>query len=92
MTSQGLRVFSIAFLFSGFNTFGSALFTALSNGVVSAIISFVRVMIFEVSAIIFLPILFGLNGIWCSIIVAEVLALGVTGSFIAAKRKRYGYL
>lgn len=92
MTSHGLRVFSIAFLFSGFNTFGSALFTALSNGVVSAIISFVRVMIFEVSAIIFLPILFGLNGIWCSIIVAEVLALGVTGSFIAAKRKRYGYL
>lgn len=92
MTRRGLRIFSIAFLFIGFNIFGSALFTALSNGVISAIISFIRVMIFEVAAIIILPMFFGLDGVWCSIIVAEILALGVTGSFIIAKRKKYGYL
>lgn len=91
MTIHGMRIFSLGFLVSGFNTFGSALFTALSNGVVSAIISFIRVLIFEASAIIVLPMFWGLNGVWSAFAIADVLSLGVTIAFIITKRKKYHY-
>lgn len=91
MTANGFRLYSIAFLFIGFNIFGSGFFTALNNGGVSALISFLRTLLFQVIAIIFLPIIWGLNGIWLAIVVSEVLALFVTGGLLVKNRKRYHY-
>lgn len=92
MTVKGLRLYSISFLLSGFNIYGSSFFTALNNGVVSALISFLRTIVFEVASILILPGLFGLEGIWCAISVAEVASLCITTSFFFALRKRYQYL
>ena len=91
LTVHAFKIYSIAFLFSGFSAFGSAFFTALNNGVVSAIISFLRTFIFETSSIILLPVIFGVDGIWASIVVAESVALIVTVGFFIAKRKQYHY-
>lgn len=91
MTANGFRLYSIAFLFIGFNIFGSGFFTALNNGGVSALISFLRTLLFQVIAIIFLPMIWGLNGIWLAIVVSEVLALFVTGGLLVKNRKRYHY-
>lgn len=91
MTANGFRLYSIAFLFIGFNIFGSGFFTALNNGAVSALISFLRTLLFQVIAIILLPMLLGLNGIWLAIVVSEVLALFVTAGLLIKNRKRYHY-
>ncbi len=92
MTCSGMRIFSISFLICGFNIFGSAFFTALNNGAVSAIISFMRTFVFQVLAIALLPLILGLMGIWMGAVVTELLAVCVTGGFILSKRKVYGYL
>ena len=92
MTVGGLRISAIAFLFCGFGIFGSAFFTALGNGAVSAFISFCRTMIFQVCSILLLSALFGLDGIWLSIAVAEGLAAVMTVIWVIVKRKTYGYL
>ncbi|MBE6675024.1 MAG: MATE family efflux transporter [Ruminococcaceae bacterium] len=92
LTKRAFLFYSFSFLFSGFAIFGSSFFTALNNGPISAIISFLRTLVFQVVAVITLPIIFnGVDGIWVSIIVAEAMAVVVTVIFIFAKRKKYNY-
>ena len=91
MTAHAFAIFSVAFLFSGFAIFGSSFFTALNDGLTSALISFLRTLVFLCSAVIIFPILWGLDGIWWSIVAAEVMAVAVTLAFLTAKRKKYGY-
>jgi len=91
MTIWGFRIFSISFLFTGLNIFGSAFFTALNNGLVSALISFLRTLVFQILAVFLLPMVLGLDGIWSAIVVAEVLALIVTIAFFVMKKKQYHY-
>ena len=91
MTRHGFRIYAVAFAFMGLNMFGSSFFTALNNGLVSAILSFVRAFGFQVLAILVLPGLLGVDGIWLSIVTAELLSLGMTAAFLAANQKRYHY-
>ncbi len=91
MTQWGFIVYCIAFLVMGINIYGSSFFTALGNGLVSALISFLRTLLFQVVAVLVLPIFFELNGIWFSIVAAEGLALVVTIGFLVHCRKKYGY-
>lgn len=91
MTIHGFRLFSLSFLFMGMNIFGSAFFTALNNGGISALISFLRTLVFQVAAVLILPLMLGLDGIWLAIVVAEVLALLVTAGLVIGYRKRYQY-
>ena len=92
LTVYGFRVYMLAFLFMGVNIFGSALFTALNNGMISAAVSFLRTLVFETSCVLLLPLWLGADGIWLSIVIAEILAVMVTGYFIFSKKKIYGYL
>lgn len=91
MTIRGFKIYALSFLICGFGIFGSSFFTALNDGLVSAIISFLRTVVFQVVAVIFLPMLLGLDGVWYSIVVAEVAATLVVFYFIATKRKKYRY-
>jgi len=91
MTIQAFSFFSFAFLFSGYAIFGSAFFTALNNGLVSAIISFMRTVVFEVIAVLIFPLIWGINGIWASIVGTEVMAVIMVFFFITTKKKQYGY-
>ncbi len=91
LTTHALSIYSWVFLLCGFSLFGSAFFTALNNGVVSAVISFLRTLVFEVGAILILPTFFGEMGIWSAILVAEVMSLIITASFVIGLRKTYGY-
>ena len=72
--------------------FGSAFFTALNNGTVSAAISFLRTLLFQVVSILTLPLIIGVDGIWLAVVAAEAMALVCTGVFVVRGRKRYGYL
>lgn len=92
MTKRGFRFYALSFFLCGFNIFGSSFFTALSNGPVSAIISFLRTVVFQVAAVLVLPMFWGIDGIWASISVAEVLALIITGGFLAKLKNRYHYI
>ena len=92
MTARGLLISSLTFLFCGIGIFGSAFFTALGNGAVSALISFCRTMVFQAGGILLLSMLWGTNGIWFSIGVAEALAAVMTVCWVLAARKKYGYL
>lgn len=92
MTSKAFRIFSVSFLIVGFNTFSSSFFTALNNGFVSAIISFMRTFVFQIVAVLVLPIFYGLSGIWAATIVSEVLAFLVGISFIIGLGKIYNYI
>ena len=80
-----------SFAFVGFNIFGSAFFTALNNGIVSAAISFVRTLLFQLIAILTLPILLGINGVWLSVTAAEVLSLVLTAVLFFKMKKHYNY-
>lgn len=91
LTHYAFTIFSFSFLLAGFNVYASAFFTALNNGLVSAGISFSRTLIFECGAVMILPILIGIDGIWYSIILAEALALVASAAMLLAYRKRYGY-
>ena len=91
MTVRGFRLYSLTFLIMGVNVWGSAFFTALNNGAISAAISFLRTFVFQVAVVLALPALIGLDGIWLAIVVAEALALLVTAAFLAAKREYYHY-
>ena len=79
-------------LLMGFNMYGSALFTALGNGLVSAIISFVRTLVFEIGAVFLLPLVLGADGIWYSVSVAELAALVMTAAFAWLLAPTYGYI
>ena len=91
MTVVGMRFYSFSFLLCGFNIFGSAFFTALGNGLVSALISFLRTLVFQCLSVAILPVFFGLNGVWSAIIVAELASLALTIVFMLANAGRYGY-
>ncbi|WP_418462807.1 MATE family efflux transporter [Frisingicoccus sp.] len=91
LTLRGFTIYSLSFLFSGMAIFGSSFFTALNNGLISALISFLRTIVFEVSGVLLIPIILGIDGIWISIVVANGLAAFVTVLFLLAKRKRYHY-
>jgi len=91
MTKRGFIFYSLSFVVMGINIYGSSFFTALSNGLVSALISFLRTLLFQMVAVLVLPLMFGLDGIWISVVVAEVMALVVTVFFFATKKKKYGY-
>ncbi|MGL5675029.1 MAG: MATE family efflux transporter [Cellulosilyticaceae bacterium] len=88
---SGNKLFSLALLFVGFNTFASMLFTALSNGKLSAIIAFSRTFVFLVGAIMLLPNMLGINGLWLSVPVSEVLALMLSMYFVKKYQKQYQY-
>lgn len=92
MTSHGFRLFSRAFLLSGLNIFGSSFFTALNNGLLSALISFLRTLVFQLAAVMLLPIVFGLDGIWNAVAVAELFTMFVTVTLLIRQRKRYQYM
>lgn len=92
MTVHAFQVFSYSFLLAGFNIFVSSFFTALNNGAVSAIISFLRSLVFQVVCVLALPALLGLDGIWWSVTMADVFACVISVVFLAAKRKKYHYM
>ena len=89
MTERGLRIFSFSFILSGFSIFGSSFFTALSNGPISALISFMRTLVYQLLGVIVLPIFFKLDGVWYSMLVAEILALLTTLICIFALKKAH---
>ncbi len=91
LTLEGFRVFSFSFLFAGLAIFGSAFFTALNDGLTSALMSFLRTLVFQVAAVLLLPVILGTDGIWWSVVVAELAAASLSVAFIAAKRKKYKY-
>ena len=92
MTVNALRIYALSFLVCGFNIFGSAFFTGLNNGTASALISFLRTLVIQVAAVLLLPKLLGINGIWLAITVAEALTLLVTAALFLAGRKKYHYV
>ena len=91
LTIHAFSIFSFSFLFSGFAVFGSSFFTALNDGITSATISFLRTLVFEILAVLVLPIFWLVDGIWASIVVAEVMAVLLTIFFLWLKRKKYQY-
>lgn len=91
MTVNAFYIFSFSFLFFGFSVFGSSFFTALGDGLTSAAIAFLRTLVFQIAAVMLLPLIFGLNGIWASIVAAEIVSVAVMAVFFAIKRKKYGY-
>ena len=92
MTGHAFKIYSLAFLLCGFSIYGSSFFTALGNGLISALIAFLRTLVFQVAAVIVLPLLWGLDGIWWSIVAAEIMSVIVTSAFLIFERKKYGYL
>ena len=91
LTRHAFRIFAFSFLLAGVNIFSSAFFTALNNGGVSAAISFMRTLVFQIVSVLALPVFFGLDGIWYSITVAEVLAFCVALIFLLLNRRKYHY-
>lgn len=91
LTKTAFRIYSITFLFCGLNIYGSSFFTALNNGVVSAVLAFVRTLIFQVACILLFPVIFGSNGIWMASPASEILTAILTAICLIAFRKRYRY-
>lgn len=91
ITVHAFQIYSFSFLFAGFAIFGSGFFTALNDGPTSALISFLRTLVFQTGAVLLLPRLFDIDGIWYSIVVAEVMAVLVAGALLVLKRKKYHY-
>lgn len=91
ITVRAFMIFSFAFLFSGFAILGSSFFTALNDGMTSALISFLRTLVFQCMAVLVFPVLWGIDGIWLSTVAAEMMAVLVTVLFLVGKRKRYHY-
>lgn len=91
MTVHGFRIYSIAFLFMGFNIFGSGFFTALNNGLISAVLSFMRTVVFQVACVFILPLRWGLDGIWAVAAVSDGLCLILTTFMLVRNQKKYGY-
>ncbi|WMI80436.1 MATE family efflux transporter [Anaerotignum sp. MB30-C6] len=92
ITLQGYHIFAWCFLFAGINIFASSFFTALSNGTVSAIISFLRTFVFVTTCILFLPHVFGINGVWLAVPIAEALTATLALILLFVNKKRYHYL
>ena len=91
LTKRALTIYSLAFLMSGFNIFASSFFTALNDGLTSALISFGRTLVFQVASVLLLPLIFDVDGIWAAVILAEGLALILSAVCVIRNRKKYGY-
>lgn len=91
LTVSGFRVFALSFLCMGFAIFGSGFFTALNDGLTSALISFLRTLVFQIAFVLLLPLIWGIDGVWISIVVAEFMAVVLTAIFLKKKQKKYGY-
>lgn len=92
MTSRGMRLYSVCFLFCGYSMFASSFFTALNNGLISAVISFGRTLVFQLACVFVMPMIFGLDGIWLATPVAELLSLILSFVMLMAFNKRYSYI
>lgn len=91
LTVSGFRIFALSFIFMGYAIFCSGFFTALNDGVTSAIISFLRTLVFQTAAVMLLPKIWGIDGVWISIVVAEFMAVVFSALFLVVKRKKYHY-
>ena len=91
MTAHAFSIFSFSFLLSGFSIFGSSFFTALGDGLTSALISFLRTLVFQIAAVLLFPLIWKLDGIWLSIVAAEGMSVLVTALFLIGKQRKYGY-
>lgn len=91
LTAGGLRLYALCFLLSGLNIYASSFFTALSNGVISLLLSFFRTFVFQIGAVLVLPLFLEVSGIWLATAAAEVVALFLSFGFLFWKRKHYGY-
>ena len=91
LTVRAFRIYAFSFLFGGTAVFGSSFFTALNDGLTSAMISFLRTLVFQISAVLLLPLVWGIDGIWYSVVVVEMMAMLVTLLFLTLKQKKYGY-
>lgn len=91
LTVHGFRLFALNYLFCGVNIYASAFFTALCNGLISALISFARTLLLRGGMVLLLPLLWGLDGIWWAVVAAEGLAVLVSLAFLISQRKRYHY-
>ena len=92
LTEHAFILYALSFLLAGFNIFASSLFTALNNGLVSALISFLRTLLFQAAAVLVLPLFLGIDGIWLAVLTAEAGALVVTVFCVRVMRKSYGYM
>jgi putative MATE family efflux protein len=91
MTVHGFRIFACSFVFMGFAIFGSGFFTALNNGLISALISFLRSLVFQIGAVLLLPMVWEIDGVWISVVIADFMAMTLSFIFMAIKRKKYHY-
>lgn len=91
LTRRGYIIYSFSFLFCGYNVLSSSFFTALNNGLISALISFGRTLVFQLLSIMLLPLFFGIDGVWAANVLAELLALCVCAAFVLTQRKKYRY-
>ena len=91
LTVSGFKIFALSFIFMGFAIFSSAFFTALNDGLTSALISFLRSLVFQIAAVLLLPLIWEIDGVWISIVVAEVMAAAISAVFLVVKRKKYHY-
>lgn len=91
LTKSGFYTFALSFLFAGFAIFFSGFFTALNDGLTSALISFLRTLVFQIAAVMILPIFWGIDGIWWSVVVAEALAVVTGVIFLVLKQKKFQY-
>ena len=91
MTTNGMRLYGISFLICGLNIFSSAFFTSLNNGLISALISFMRTLVFQIICVYILPTFWGLNGIWLSITISEILSVILSILCLVLNKKKYKY-
>lgn len=91
LTVSGFRIFALSFIFMGFAIFSSGFFTALNDGLTSALISFLRTLVFQIAAVLLLPMIWGIDGVWISIVVAEVMAVVISAVFLVIRQKDYYY-
>ena len=91
LTVRAMIIYSICYLFTGFSMFGSAFFTGLNNGLVSALISFFRTLVFQLAFVFIFPLFMDVDGIWVSIVFAEFISMVMTIIYMIGLRKKYGY-
>lgn len=91
MTKRGFAIYSISFIVMGLNIYASSFFTALGNGLISAILSFLRTLLFQVICVLVLPLIWELDGIWLAIVAAETMALVLSFVMLKAYKQKYGY-
>lgn len=89
---HGFRIYSVIFVLCGFNIYGSSLFTSLNNGLVSALISFLRSIVFQVTFVMVLPLVMGIDGVWCAGVFSDIASFIITLIFVLCYRKKYGYI